>query len=234
MATTAPSDHWVRLDGEDGDGTIEAYELCSARRALALLKARIGRTALVELLHDDIAAGDTFLRDQLRRAAGRELTGTTVLRARGIGAAQFGGWLAAAFGREDVLLAAHPEHYSIHQAPGRDVNIVETLGDHICSFFMRPWNEAEVSRHGTGAGRNSTGGADGGGLRRSHLVLGDGTVVGSISTGFQDTADGLVAQLSVTLPDTCAPMVEQHLEHFAVEFRTWILRAAAETAVPGA
>jgi hypothetical protein len=33
----------------------------------------------------------------------------------------------------------------------------------------------------------------------------------------------------VTLPATCAPeVVEQHLEHFAVEFRTWILRAAAE------
>lgn len=51
-------------------------------------------------------------------------------------AGQFGAWLARAFGREDVLLAGHPEHYSIHAAGGR-VNIVETLGEHVCSFFMR-------------------------------------------------------------------------------------------------
>jgi glycine cleavage system regulatory protein len=41
--------------------------------------------------------------------------------------------------------------------------------------------------------------------------------------------DGFTAQLSVTLPATCAPaVINQHLEHFAVEFRTWILRAANE------
>jgi hypothetical protein len=33
----------------------------------------------------------------------------------------------------------------------------------------------------------------------------------------------------VTLPETAGPeVIEQHLEHFAVEYRNWILAAAAE------
>lgn len=214
MTARAP-EHWVRLDGQDDDATIDGYELFSARRSLALLKGRLGREALLELLADDIAAGDDFLREQVRLSGGQELTGTTVLRGRGIGAAAFDTWLAQAFGREDVLLAAHPEHYSIHHAPGRDVNVVETLGEFVCSFFMRPWDPASAPADGA---------------RRSAILLEDGTVVGAVATSFQDADGGLVGQLSVTLPATCQALVEQHLEHFAVEFRTWILQASREQA----
>jgi len=60
------------------------------------------------------------------------------------------------------------------------------------------------------------------------MLLAGGTVVGSIATEFDEEADGFTARLSVTLPVTCAPdVVRQHLEHFAVEFRTCILMAAA-------
>ena len=38
------------------------------------------------------------------------------------------------------------------------------------------------------------------------------------------------AELSVTLPATSATgAIEQHLQHFSVEFRSWMRRAAAET-----
>jgi hypothetical protein len=41
---------------------------------------------------------------------------------------------------------------------------------------------------------------------------------------------GMRAELSVTLPATSAPAaIEQHLQHFSVEFRSWMRRAAAET-----
>lgn len=50
---------------------------------------------------------------------------------------------------------------------------------------------------------------------------------GRLANVFEDKRDGFTVRLSVTLPVTCAPdVVDQHLEHFAVEFRTWILRAA--------
>jgi hypothetical protein len=54
-----------------------------------------------------------------------------------------------------------------------------------------------------------------------------------VANAFVEEADGLIARLSVTLPSTCGPeVVEQHLEHFAVEFRNWILAAAAEGTPP--
>lgn len=43
--------------------------------------------------------------------------------------------------------AGYPEHYSIHAAPGRNVTIVETLGDDVCSFLMREWDDSLVKNH---------------------------------------------------------------------------------------
>jgi hypothetical protein len=224
VSTTSEAGQWVRLAGEDTDSGIDGFELFSARRALALLKGKLGRVRLLELLSDEIAAGDAFLRAHLERSAGEQATGTTTLRAHGITAAEFTGWLARAFAREDVMLAGHPEHYSIHAEPGRNVNIVETLGEYVCSFFMREWNDSVVEEQRLPAPAN--GKAAG---RRSHMLLQDGTVVGSIANAFDEEPDGFTVRLSVTLPATCDPdVIEQHLEHFAVEFRTWILRAAAE------
>ena len=223
---SAPADHWVRLDGDDTDATIDGFELFSARRALVLLKNKLGRERLLELLHDEIESGTAFLRDNVERSQGRVSSGTTTLRAHGLTAAEFTGWLARAFAREDVLIAGHPEHYAIHAEPGRHVNIVETLGEHVCSFFMREWDDSVVAGQD---GPPATDEAPAG--RRSHLLLDDGTVVGSIANAFDEELDGFTARLSVTLPSTCGgEVVEQHLEHFAVEFRTWILRAAAESA----
>ncbi|MEP6629201.1 MAG: hypothetical protein ABJA89_01965 [Lapillicoccus sp.] len=233
-ATTAPTttpnttaDPTVRLAGEDHDGTIEAYELRAARRALALLKTTLGRERLLELLSDEIDAATTYLREHVERSAGEEINGTTVLRAHGISAAGFTGWLAQAFGREDVLIAGHPEHYSIHASGGR-VNIVETLGDHVCSFFMLPWDDAKSPVAEQPPATNPAGADVVVHRRRSRMALDDGTF-GSIANAFQDEGDGFVAHLSVTLPATCGPdAVEHHLQHFAVEFRSWILRAAHE------
>ena len=104
------------------------------------------------------------------------------------------------------------------------MNIVETLGEHVCSFFMRGWDDAATP--GTEPSPPDGAAAHG---RRSRLVLEDGTVVGSIANAFARRSDGFTAHLSVTLPATCGPeVIEHHLQHFAVEFRNWILGAAAE------
>ena len=129
MGTSPALEHWVRLAGEHHDGAIERFELISARRALNLLKRNLGRARLLELLQGEIAAGDAYLRAHVERSAGREIGGTTTLSARGLSAEQFTRWLSEAFRREDVLIAGHPEHYSIHAATGGEVNIVETLGE---------------------------------------------------------------------------------------------------------
>ncbi len=118
--------------------------MLAARRALALVKAKLGRERLLEPLADEIAAGEAYLREHIERSAGEEMSATTTLLAHGTTAGKFTSWLSQAFGREDVLLAGHPEHYSIHAGGGR-VTIVETLGDHVCSFYMREWDDAAIS-----------------------------------------------------------------------------------------
>lgn len=217
------TDRWVRLAGDGADNAIDGFELFSARRALKLLKEKLGRQSILHLLSEEITAGNAFLRDHIKRSEGMQATGTTVLDAHGTTAAAFVGWLGRAFAREEVMLAGHPEHYSIHAEPGRGPNIVETLGEYVCSFFMREWNDnplTEQNRPDVDAKANA---------RHSQILLEDGTVVGSISTAFEEAPGGFTATLSVTLPVTCAPdVIQQHLEHFAVEFRTWILRSIAE------
>ena len=215
--TAAPT---VRLAQEVSDGTIKGFELRAARRALALLKSTLGRERLLDLLADEIASGTSYLRDHVERSGGQQISGTTVLRADGITATEFTGWLGQAFGREDVLISGHPEHYSIHAAAGR-VNIVETLGAHVCSFYMHPYDDAATPAADDGASHR----------RRSRMALEDGTVVGTIANAFHDEDDGFTVHLSVTLPATCGTnVVDHHLEHFAVEFHSWILRAADELA----
>ncbi len=222
--TTSAAEQWVRLVDETSDTNIEKFELAAAHRALALLKTNLGRERLLQLLEDEVAAGTAYMRDNIERSAGREIAGTTTLRAHGITAGQFTGWLGQAFSREDVLIAGHPEHYSIYAGGGR-VNIVETLADHVCSFFMRPYDVAATSAPADGATRG----------RHSHMVLEDDTVFGSIANTFHDVPDGFTVDLTVTLPTTCGPdAIDHHLQHFAVEFHNWILRAASEQSAAGA
>ncbi|WP_407542586.1 hypothetical protein Q0M94_23645 (plasmid) [Deinococcus radiomollis] len=209
---------WVRRQGDLDDQPIKEFELTSARRALRLLKSKLGRDRLLELLKDEIEEADAFMHQELQRSAGQQASGTVQLHAHGISAGTFNRWLGAAFDREEVMLAAHPEHYVIHNVPGRP-HIVETLGDYVCSFFMVGWKESE---HPTSQDDATVG-------RRSSLTLADGTVFGWVSTLFEEIPDGFIATLTVTLPSSCAPeLVDQHLEHFAVEFHSWILAAAEQ------
>ena len=215
--TSTNTAYWVRIAGQADDLDIRGYELFSAHRALALLKAKLGRERILELLQDELAAGDVHYRSAVETSAGAQETGTITLHAHGITAAQFGGWLASAFDREDVMLAGHPEHFVIHkERPGR-VLIVETLGEQVVAFFMGGWDESKDAA------------IPAGNARRSRLALGDGTVVGWVSTAFTDVEDGFKACLSVGLPAACGrAVIEQHLQHFSVEFHNWILTAASE------
>ncbi|MEA5360306.1 hypothetical protein VA596_12235 [Amycolatopsis sp., V23-08] len=206
----------VRIAGETDDRNIDRYELASARRALRLIKGNLG-DRLHALVGAEIAVGNAFFRDHVRRSGGEQVTGTLTIEARGLTAAAFSAWMIRAFTREDVLIAAQPEHYLMDMADPRGPHIVETLGEHVVGFRMGGWDESEVP----------------GGTDRRHSLLtldDDGTVVGSVSTSFREADHGMTAELSVTLPATSAPeAVEQHLQHFSVEFRSWMLLAAAET-----
>ena len=217
MTVNTTSVATVRIAGEADDTTINRYELDSARRALRLLKGNLGPERLHALVKEQIVAGNALFRDHVARSNGEQATGTITLEASGLAAADFSAWMSRAFTRPDVLLAAHPEHYLIDP---KGPHIVETLGDHVVGFYIGAWDQSNVRVDGV---VNSN-------KRYSQLLLDDDrTVFGSISTLFSDTADGMRAELSVTLPATSAPYaIDQHLEHFSVEFRNWMLLAAAE------
>lgn len=211
----------VRISGETDDRNIDRYELISARRALRLLKGNLGYDQLHALVSEQIAEGNALFRDHVERSAGEQVTGMTTIEADGLTAADFSAWMIRAFARRDVLIAAQPEHYLMDMADPHGPHVVETLGDHVVGFYMGGWNEGEIDV-------DESESAD---KRYSLLKLDDdGTVFGSVSTSFFGAPSGMVAELSVTLPATSAPdAVEQHLEHSSVEFRSWMLHAAAET-----
>jgi hypothetical protein len=211
----------VRIVGEADDESINRYELSSALRALRLIKSSLGQERLYDLVKPQIAEGNALFREHVKNSAGKQATGTVKIEAIGLKAADFAAWMLRAFSRAEVLIAAHPEHYAMDiSIPGRPL-IVETLGDHVIAFKMAGWEKA------------SDGSTESTDKRQSLMVLADDeTVFGSVATLFTDTTDGMIAELSVTLPATSAPYaINQHLEHFSVEFRNWMLMAAEDIRV---
>ncbi|GGZ64405.1 hypothetical protein [Streptomyces subrutilus] len=215
--------------GPTGSGSIDDFELFYARRALDRFRTRLGRQGLLDLLAADIEEGNAFLRESALASDGRFTPGTTVLATRGLTSGEFLAWMEKAFaGDEKPLLDAHPEHYVM--APGADgFNVVENIGPHVCSFYMGGWGTDAMAWAADADELLPE--SDFPHTMSSNLFLADGTVVGRALTQFGDTADGFTASLTVYVPTSCPPdVLEHHLRHYAVEFRNWIVAAAAARA----
>ncbi|MCX5401371.1 hypothetical protein [Streptomyces sp. NBC_00102] len=212
--------------GPVGAGSIDDFELFYARRAVDRFRTLLGRQGLLDLLAPDIEEGNAVLRESARTSGGAFKGGTTVLATKGLTSAEFLAWMDRAFaGDERTLLAAHPEHYVM----GTDeigARVVENIGPHVADFYMGGWgtdalawteDAAELLPESEFPRKMS-----------SNLFLADGTVVGRALIQFGDTADGFTANLTVYFPVTCPDEVlDHHLRHYAVEFRNWIVAAAA-------
>ncbi|MFJ4914286.1 hypothetical protein [Streptomyces sp. NPDC088726] len=219
----------VALASGPTGGSIDDFELFYARRALERFRTRLGRQGLLDLLAEDIEEGNAFLRENARASEGVFKSGTTVLTTRGIGSGAFLDWMDQAFaGDEGPLLAAHPEHY-VMGTDSIGARVVENIGPHVADFYMGGWgtealawakDAAELLPESEFPRKMS-----------SNLFLADGTVVGRALIQFGDTTDGFTANLTVYFPVTCPDEVlEHHLRHYAVEFRNWIVAAAAARA----
>ncbi|MEU4659346.1 hypothetical protein AB0G32_36365 [Streptomyces sp. NPDC023723] len=213
--------------GPTGAGDIDDFELFYARRAVDRFRRRLGRQGLLDLLAADIEEGNTFLRQSALASEGGFKGGTTVLQTQGLTAGEFLAWMEGAFaGDEHVLLAAHPEHYVMAPGEGGAFHVVENIGPHVCSFFMGGWGTDAMAWAKDADALLPD--ADFPHKMSSNLFLADGTVVGRALTQFGDTADGFTAHLTVYVPTACTQdVLEHHLRHFAVEFRNWIVAAAA-------
>jgi len=215
--------------GPTGPGSIDDFELFYARRALERFRTRLGRQGLLDLLAADIEEGNAFLRESARTSDGSFKAGTTVLATQGLSSGVFLAWMDKAFaGDERALLAGHPEHY-VMGTDAIGARVVENIGPHVADFYMGGWgtdalawaaDAAELLPESAFPRKMS-----------SNLFLADGTVVGRALIQFGDTADGFTANLTVYFPVTCPDdVLEHHLRHYAVEFRNWIVAAAAAQA----
>jgi uncharacterized protein len=214
------------VSGPTTEGGIEAFELAHARTVLAQLKALIGREGLLELLSERIDEGVDFLRDMARKSNGELKPVTTVLAVEGFKATPFLHWLDRQFDNESVMLAAEPDHFVIAPNPDATVTIVEQLGS-LVSLIKLPaydgaatWDASVVSELLPESEYQFR--------RLGRMTLTDGTLVGRMLTQFGDTAQGFNASLTAYLPAACPEETfEHHRQHLAVEFRNWILAAAA-------
>lgn len=232
--TQVPSSVAVALlSGPAGPGGIDDFELFYARRALSRFRARLGRQGLLDLLAADIEEGNAFLRESARASGGDFTGGTTVLETRGLTTGEFMAWMETAFADENVLLAAHPEHYAMVDQPDGSVRVVENVGPHVCSFLMGGWGAGETAWAADAAELLPE--SEFPHKRASNLSLDDGTVVGRVLTQFGDTGEGFACRLTVYLPTACPDEVlEHHMRHFAVEFRNWIVAAGEARAARSA
>ncbi|MCX5214755.1 hypothetical protein OG689_36800 [Kitasatospora sp. NBC_00240] len=217
------------VSGPSGTGSIDDFELFYARRAVARFRERLGRQGLLDLLAADIEEGNAALRESARTSDGSFTGRTTVLATQGLTSGEFLGWMGKAFSDESVLLAAHPEHYSITDQEDGSVHVVENIGPHIASFYLGSWGAEAMTWAEDAAERLPE--AEFPHKQATNLFLADGTIIGRVLIQFGDTADGFTSSLSVYMPTSCPDdVLEHHLRHFAIEFRNWITAAAAARA----
>ena len=150
-----------------------------------------------------------------------------MLAIKGIKSSEFLQWLDRQFDNESVMLAAEPDHIVITPLPEASVKIVEMVGAHVCEIRLpiyegaATWDDAIVEE--------VLPEADYPVRRIATLTLPDGTFMGRMFTQFGDTAEGFNVSLMAYFPAACPEDVfEHHRQHLAVEFRNWILAAAAE------
>ncbi|MCB0910049.1 MAG: hypothetical protein KDB60_00350 [Propionibacteriaceae bacterium] len=215
------------------DTGIDAWELAASRRILANLRTLLDGQRTLDLINGQVEKSDSLLRGYAEQSNGR-FTGTQVLlRITGIHVRQFmptvrammdgaaspdpavrGAALAMAF-------AAHPEHYAM--APGGRPGVIETMGGLPTRSFPAFVQPDQVPSFvsdliDSSYDLSTVGAAD----------LADGTMFSYVLQEYRDTANGMEVSLRIWYPAACPPAyVEEHAQHYAVEFRNGVRLATA-------
>lgn len=220
------------VSGPMTSGGIDGHELAHARRALARLKSLVGHRGLLDVLDEDITEGNAFFRELAARSDGQHRSATAVLAVRGqLKAAPFLRWLEDAFSDENVLLAAEPEHYAFTTHPDGSVTVVENVGPYVACVRLPGFDDEIQIPDDEEAARTIPEllpAAEYPFRRLARISLPDGTAIGRMLVQCGDTDEGFNASLTVYFPAECPDEVfEGHRRHLAVEFRNWIVAAAA-------
>ena len=219
--------------GDADDATIDGWELAASRRALGNLRTLLNGRPMLDLIADQVDASTSRYRRYASESEGRFRGGHVLLTLTGITVKELFSMVSrlmkdaggTAEAREaaslEFLFPSHPEHYGL--AAG-SVGVVETMGGsptltHVSVIDPEEAPE-DVRSHMDPSYDVSTVGRG--------LLDDDETVQSYVVQQFKDTDDGMVADLWIFYPQAApASDVEEHLRHYAVEFRNGARLAAA-------
>ncbi|MGX9225279.1 hypothetical protein [Streptomyces albus] len=213
------------MGGTFDETAVDRWELEAARRALKNLKTVAGGQVMMDLLADQIAAGDRFQKGLVEASAGTYRESRTEFTVHGLGGSELAGWFGSQAGTgrfqdKTLLLNAHPEHYV--EPPSYTGGMVETIGGHLTRFKVSVARELPPA---VGAYLDAAYPVT---LMNALLALDDGTPFAYCLHQARDTATGADVVVRVIYP-SAAPdsMIEGHCRHLAIEFRSWIRNTAA-------
>jgi hypothetical protein len=234
----------VFIEGEQISPTrITEWEIRSAKRALRKLGVRQGSNDLESLrrqilsriqqlghagirsrLKRELALSDLFARSVAWLSRGRRrYSAVEILSPTGT-AEGFARWFeeVAHLNREDVMIAALPEHYLIATDPSGRQEVIETNGGSpMAARFFIDYNDLSSLR----SQPDSTYPIAVVGVARSP----NGAAIGGVRHQFRNEGDGFRAKLTVEFPSLIMPsVVTGHRWHLACEFSNWIRAALDE------
>jgi hypothetical protein len=217
------------VHGRVDDQCIDQWELKAARRALVNLKDLLYGAPMLNLLGKQIDQADADLKGYLAASNGEFSETQVILTAEGLTVSDFIPTLRAALAAFDnspqdlrnaavgFVFPVHPEHYGLPPYRG----VVETMGGiptrsrvmvtQEAPGFITKFVDESYPMRMTGAGE-----------------LDDGTLFTYVLQQFKDTDTGMEANLRIWYPSACPPAyLEEHAEHYTVEFRNGFRVAAA-------
>lgn len=214
-------------DGETfNDTAVDGWELKAARRILMNLKTLLQGQPMLDLIADQIEEGDKFHRNLVATSNGEYRESHIDLRVEGFS----GKTLIQSLGKQmasgvdaKAQFAAHPEHYAL---PLAYMGMVETIGAHPTRFKVSAATSLEGLPEAVAAFADPSYPL----TMVGKLRLEDDTPFAFAIHQLRDTDDGSCEIALRLIYPKAAPdfMIEEHAEHLAIEFRSYIRQALAE------
>ncbi len=221
---------WARHEtSKFTDGDISSFELDRARHALAYLKDKLGNDAIRDLLADDVAQMTAEAKSWLDASKGEWRSKWIELIVTGPPAADFYRWYGQMFAndRQELLRAAHPEHFVNRSTGSASAEVIENVGE-----TELPWR---ISYEPIDDADLPVGWQPDYPVRfASQLRDQNGVQIGFTLHEGRDDPDGMHLRMTTVLPVATPDLLfHHHLRHYAIELRNWTQFAWSELEAAG-
>lgn len=201
-------------------GTRQDFELAAARRALHLLKSRIGKQGMIDLLQEDTKTTDQTLRQRPRDGEDGYHKASITLHAEGISAKRFLEWFSNESSNLTVMQAAHPEHF-INEGYGLVVETMSGLPSHLELEILHDERDAPPAPIDNRVSSKYPLAVVGRGRWRNGLV--GYTCHQFVEDSPSNAEPGFEGCFTVWLPAAFGEgVIEEHSQHLLVEWSNWI------------